>query len=235
MLIGRFEQPVIYEGIHKLCFSCGRIGHRIEACPLIIKKPKTPVEGGPIGGGVKKSTNQGADQRGSHDSHSTDTGSGTSNNRGTGTEEDGYNPWMLVARRKLGQKRTNFTGNTEAHAGHGLGQTAHGLRQESKGVTGSVFDIKKGVEFVGPSNVGRVLHNGRNKVDEHHEARFSRSVKGKRVLARTRAIKVMSKPDVGHFAVNNYSGGIALGKGGDGECAGDSFQFTASGRTEVEI
>ena len=25
--ISSFEQPVIYEGIYKLCFSCSRIGH----------------------------------------------------------------------------------------------------------------------------------------------------------------------------------------------------------------
>ena len=34
--IGRFEQPVSYEGIHKLCFSCGRIGHRWENCLYIV-------------------------------------------------------------------------------------------------------------------------------------------------------------------------------------------------------
>ena len=27
-LIGGKEQPVCYEGIQRLCFSCGRIGHR---------------------------------------------------------------------------------------------------------------------------------------------------------------------------------------------------------------
>ena len=57
MLIGRFEQLVVYEGIHQLCFSCGKIGHRIENCPLTIKKPEAPVEGGPIGVGVERSTN----------------------------------------------------------------------------------------------------------------------------------------------------------------------------------
>ena len=27
ILIGKFEQPICYEGIHKLCFVCGRMGH----------------------------------------------------------------------------------------------------------------------------------------------------------------------------------------------------------------
>ena len=40
ILIGRFEQVVTYEGIHKLCFSCGRIGHKVEACPYTIRKEK---------------------------------------------------------------------------------------------------------------------------------------------------------------------------------------------------
>ncbi|KAL0013453.1 hypothetical protein SO802_000522 [Lithocarpus litseifolius] len=42
LLIGNFEQPVIYEGIHRLCFSCGRIGHRKEACPYIIRPAQPP-------------------------------------------------------------------------------------------------------------------------------------------------------------------------------------------------
>ena len=28
ILIGKFQQSVVYEGIGKLCFSCGRVGHR---------------------------------------------------------------------------------------------------------------------------------------------------------------------------------------------------------------
>ena len=105
VLIGRFEQSVVYEGIHRLCFSCGRIGHRKEACPLTIKKPEKPAEAGPIGGGVEKNTNQGADQRGTHDSYESGTSSGTSNDRGVDAEEDRYGPWMIVARRKPGQKK----------------------------------------------------------------------------------------------------------------------------------
>ena len=36
VLIGKFEQVVCYEGLQRLCFSCGRIGHRKESCPYTI-------------------------------------------------------------------------------------------------------------------------------------------------------------------------------------------------------
>ena len=36
ILIRKFEQPVSYEGIHKLCFGCGRLGHRREVCLYFI-------------------------------------------------------------------------------------------------------------------------------------------------------------------------------------------------------
>ena len=37
ILIGKFEQPVCYEGIQKLCFGCGRVGHQKNHCPYIIQ------------------------------------------------------------------------------------------------------------------------------------------------------------------------------------------------------
>nr|POF20385.1 uncharacterized protein CFP56_39667 [Quercus suber] len=137
VLIGRFEQLAVYEGIHRLCFSYGRIWHRLEACPLTIKKPEMPTKGGLIGCGVEKNTNQGAYQRGTHDSYSTSTGSGMSKDRIVSTGDDGYDPWMLVALRKPGQKKTNLTANTKDHTGHGLGQSMHGLKQEPKRVIGA--------------------------------------------------------------------------------------------------
>nr|POE92794.1 uncharacterized protein CFP56_06763 [Quercus suber] len=92
VLIGRFEWSVVYKGLHKLCFSCRRIGHRKETCPFTIKRPKTLVEGGPMRSGVDNSTYQGAYQCELHDSSYTVTGSGTTKDRSVGTKDDKYGP-----------------------------------------------------------------------------------------------------------------------------------------------
>ncbi|XP_065624743.1 uncharacterized protein LOC136065460 [Quercus suber] len=33
LFLGKIEQCVLYEGINSLCFSCGRIGHKVDSCP----------------------------------------------------------------------------------------------------------------------------------------------------------------------------------------------------------
>ncbi|KAK9995977.1 hypothetical protein SO802_020663 [Lithocarpus litseifolius] len=37
--LGHHNQPVAYEGLNRLCFACGRLGHRREACQFTIKSP----------------------------------------------------------------------------------------------------------------------------------------------------------------------------------------------------
>ena len=41
--IGRLAQIVLYEGLNTLCFKCGRIGHRKETCPHVIKGPQAEI------------------------------------------------------------------------------------------------------------------------------------------------------------------------------------------------
>ena len=43
ILIGKFEQPVMYEGIHEFCFSYGRIGNKKASCLYTVKNPETPL------------------------------------------------------------------------------------------------------------------------------------------------------------------------------------------------
>lgn len=37
IMIGKLEQKISYEGIQKLCFGCGHIGHRKENCPYFVR------------------------------------------------------------------------------------------------------------------------------------------------------------------------------------------------------
>ena len=43
IFIGKFEQSVSYEGIHRLCFDCGRVGHQKENCPFTIRRDPPPL------------------------------------------------------------------------------------------------------------------------------------------------------------------------------------------------
>lgn len=43
ILIRKFKQPVTYEGIYSLCFSCGLLGHKKECCQYTIGKAPKPL------------------------------------------------------------------------------------------------------------------------------------------------------------------------------------------------
>ena len=231
ILIGRFEQSVVYEGLHKLCFSCGRIGHRVEACPLIIKKPEPPVEGGPM--------RAGEDTHVVHESYCTGTGSGLKDSA-AGREEDGYGPWMLVARRKPGQKRTNMAGTSGEKAVHEVGRDGRGLMQEPKGGSKDGNAFNERFDSIGLMRVGREPSLGVKKGDKYVAARSSPSVKGKKALARNRASVWSSKGETGEVGVFSSSSTGVWGSrnlNGDGECAGEytgePYHFSANGGEEL--
>ena len=236
VLIGRFEQPMVYEGIHRLCFSCERLGHRKESCPFTIKKPKPPVKGGPMSAEEGRASYQGEVPHGLHDSSCTDTSSGTMKDRG-GTKEDRYGPWMLVTRRKPGQKKTNLGVMFGDHPLHRLGQASHGFRKEQKDDTRDWAFFDKGAENVGPLRVGREPNFGVKMLDKQVEFHFSPSIKGKRDLARSKATKWLTKGDtggVGKHLPNTTATWGPRGRNGDSEYSGESFQFSTGGRIEMD-
>ena len=101
ILIGNFEQAVIYEGIQKLCFSCGQVGHRKEAFPFTICKEKEPTStvqetlGGPMGSPRKE-----------HEAHYTGQSSGMLEVSGMEEDEKQYNPSMVVNKKNAKHKGT---------------------------------------------------------------------------------------------------------------------------------
>ena len=122
ILIGRFEQVVTYEGIQKLCFSCGRIGHKVEACPYTICKDKGKEPVVPTEKAQASQTSDGVD--GSADRQN-EQGT-TTHNACEVTEEEGYyGPWMMVSRKRYAPKenRTEYgTGNAGSSAWNGTNQ-----------------------------------------------------------------------------------------------------------------
>lgn len=79
--ISKIEQCVQYEGINALCFSCGRIGHKREACPYYIREPTKEM---------------GMEQN--HESEN--TSNATPIDKGVEGKNEGYGDWMVVSRCK---------------------------------------------------------------------------------------------------------------------------------------
>ena len=114
ILIGRFEQSVQYEGIQRLCFSCGRVGHLKEACPYTIHKGMGSAN---VVDSVEISTVGEDGSCNGHEANRTDpcskvAGIATSSTSGVEEDSDLYGPWMIVTRRRNGHKGTKYTPTT---------------------------------------------------------------------------------------------------------------------------
>nr|POF11739.1 uncharacterized protein CFP56_49273 [Quercus suber] len=94
ILIGGFQQLVTYEGISKLCFSCGRVGHRREACHYTISQPATDK---PRIDSTTRENNGNVQVEDINDkAYNVDEDKNTTSQ----TNEDTYGPWIVVARKK---------------------------------------------------------------------------------------------------------------------------------------
>ena len=111
ILIGKREQPVCYEGIHKLCFECGRIGHRKELCPYAIRQPSPPCKEASQPDGVTE-----VQACRLHEPGNAKQSVGPSLSVHGSAQEDvpesTYGPWIMVVRKKQGTKQLRDDGTT---------------------------------------------------------------------------------------------------------------------------
>ena len=150
IMIGRLEQQICYEGIHKMCFGCGRIGHRKEQCPHIIRQEPSVLEAG-----EKKGGDMAAKSCSSHASDTSSSGVGTSSgvaNTEQCAEQDEvregvYRSWVVVTRRKNGTKQLRSSGTSPKQStGFSFrdnGFVEKGVLDQAGGVHGPIRDAKR--------------------------------------------------------------------------------------------
>ena len=124
VMIGKLQQTVTYEGIHNLCFECGRMGYKREACPYVIR-PVLPCK-------AAEKEDAGDTGASTHSVHDVDSAGKILGPHGKDdavqedVHEGSYGPWVVVARRK---KETKFQRDSGSLPGHG-----HALEQRSNGI-----------------------------------------------------------------------------------------------------
>ena len=150
IMIGRLEQQICYEGIHKMCFGCGRIGHRKEQCPHIIRQEPSVLEAG-----EKKGGDMAAKSCSSHAPDTSSSGVGTSSgvvNTEQCAEQDEvregvYGSWVVVTRRKNGTKQLRSSGTlpkqSTGFSFRDNGFVEKGVLDQAGGVHGPIRDAKR--------------------------------------------------------------------------------------------
>lgn len=232
VLIGRFEQQVVYEGIHKLCFACGRIGHKKDVCSHIVRSSNSPAKG------VDDEIEDPAKSRSLHAMDSTAHGSDTSGGSGEAASNALYGPWTVVTRKKPGQRLARNVANMEGPMGPAKEVMSHSL---GKGPSSKLENLGWAEEpfspivaGVGPSK--KTFQDGPNCMGvsmggSELNIQFSPSVRGKKGLARTRALLSHTKPaavNCNRPSSHHDQSWSWQSVNGDKEKSAASFQFTAS-------
>ena len=108
IFIGKFEQSVLYEGIHRLCFDCGRVGHQKENCPYTIRRDFPPQ--------TSEMEAEGEVAMGSCSLHVADVGKDKGGPIGSVLNAEheeasvgAYGPWVVIARKKTRNFKSSGT------------------------------------------------------------------------------------------------------------------------------
>ena len=178
---------MVYEGIQKLCFACGRIGHKKDDFPYIIRSSTPPVRGG---------NDEHGDSTRSRKMHGMDgivSGGGMSEGSGTATNNNLYRPWMLVTRKKVGQHGARNSTALEGHTGSGRSVLHQGSGQgiSMKPTTMGWAKVTNSLKLVNsePSIKASQLGPfcvGTNLDGPEPTSHFSPSVRGKKGIVRSR-------------------------------------------------
>ncbi|KAI8527241.1 hypothetical protein RHMOL_Rhmol12G0060300 [Rhododendron molle] len=100
--VGKFDYMLEYEHIHLICFSCGRVGHRKEACR------NSPTAGAPA-----DAANPNVDSTGKADTSDVKFNGQVAEN---GIAEIGFGEWMIVSRKSKWPNRSSGPFKTEAQS-----------------------------------------------------------------------------------------------------------------------
>ena len=212
LLIGGKEQLVCYEGIQRLCFSCGRISHQRENCPYVVREV-TPQAREAEG---KKDVwaNQGDVGR---EFDIPGSSSGTSKDSGVHKDmvgedtlvenaKDMYGPWIMVSRRRSGSKVIKKVvpndPSTSRMTGEGkFGLIKAGQREGKRKVASESSMLEAQIANVVQSIVNGPNYTNKSPGQFHVEknrlnTEVSLSVRGKKGIARQMASLSVTKKEV---------------------------------------
>ena len=135
LYLGKIEQFVRYEGINALCFLCGRLGHKKEACPYHIREPTKDM-------GTEQSQEP------------VSKGDATSVDKGVENKNEGYGDWMVVSRHKPSSKNaTKFRDSEESNAAES--SQTQSVNSASRALGFDKIDGKRKASHLMPNNMTR--------------------------------------------------------------------------------